>query len=94
MEKLKEKLISLGVNDEILYITKENEMFINCADKQLVKIKNGKYTFGDIGGSRFFRTLESFDTVDKCAEYIMTFVNLTNDDCNRIYRGLWGKISK
>lgn len=91
MEELRTKLIELGVKPESLYISKENEMFVDCADTQLVRKENGVYSFHMVGRSRYFY-LETFTNVEECANFILKFYNKTCEQINEEYRKLAAQI--
>lgn len=93
MKELREKLIQLGADHTKLYLRNDDEMYVNCADTQLVQKKDGIFSFSTVGGSRYFY-LEKFTDVDECAAFIMNFYKKSSEQIDQEYRLIAGALSR
>lgn len=93
MKELREKLIQLGADQAKLNLRNDDEMYVNCADTQLVRKENGVYSFHCVGSSRYFY-LEEFTDVDECAAFIMNFYQKSSEQIDQEYRLIAGALSR
>ena len=86
LEMLKQELIKVGVNSNILNIYKQDTLHINADDHQAVRYDGKHFYFLTVGGSRYFYTEKfTLEQINECAEFIKKFAVKTTEEINKEY---------
>lgn len=94
LEMLKQELIKVGVDSNILNIYKDT-LHINADDHQAMEYDGEYFHFITVSGSRYFYSEKfTLEQINECAEFIKKFASKTTEDINKEYDKIAGFLSK